>query len=410
MEEKKSFQVSNIQFSTIKAIAKDGAVKGAIGSLLAWGGINLGAWFLLGTETRNLLSSLPNPSDELTILIYGGAVIGAAMLLFAAIGALTRAAFTIFLDGLSLIGVGGWNLAHDFLANDALRPYGYKIESPGTMWIILGVCQLVWGFRQFGHFKKIASWSGAICDPIEFGQTKQFLSSLSKEAEDLPKGRIKASTTIKGPLGLGVFDKTIQYFGWLSSDRLYLVSVGMDDCISIEKEAATNAVYGAKGAMSVRTDRGNFSLSLGALSVMAIKGWCSQIITFRDLQFLAEQKKAAIPILQPYLQSSDVDLREAAVSALASINDSLSKEIASKFLDDPEPTVRATALAACKKMKIPSVQNKVVELLDDSNSKVRSAAAGYLKDFPSLSIKTTLDKSMSSEQDKGTRKVLQQAL
>ena len=220
MEEKNSFQVSNIQLPAIKAIAKDGAVKGAIGSLLAWGGINLGAWFLLGTENRNFLSSLPNPSDEINILIYGVAVIGAAMLLFAALGALTRASFTIVLDGLSLIGVGGWNIAYDFFANEVLRPYGYKIETPGTMWIILGVCQLVWGFRQFGHFKKIASWSDSKCDPIEFGQTKQSLSSLSKEAEDLEQGRIKASTTIKGPLGLGVFDKTIQYFGWLSSDHL----------------------------------------------------------------------------------------------------------------------------------------------------------------------------------------------
>ncbi len=74
MEEKNVNQISNITLSAIKVISKNGAVKDAIGSLVIWGAINLGAWFLLGREDLHILEGISNPSTDIKIVFYGGVV------------------------------------------------------------------------------------------------------------------------------------------------------------------------------------------------------------------------------------------------------------------------------------------------------------------------------------------------
>lgn len=409
MEEGKGNRLPDITLSSIMTIAKNGATKGAAGSLAAWGAINLGIWYFLGSENRAILGRLPNPSNELQFLIYGSAFIGLVMLSFAAVAALTKAAFTIIMDGLSLVGVGAWNIFHDFFALSALRPYGYTIEKPSTLWIILGICQLVWGFRQFKHYARVSSWTGAVSNPEETEDVRKYLLSINKGAENYENKRITASTTIKGPLGIGFFDTTISYFGWFAGEHLLLMSKQMNDFLLIERKAASAATYG-KGIMDVMTDKGKLSLSLGGLSVLTIKEWTGKTITPLDIRYLAEQKKVTITILRPFLHSADSGMREAACTALSSIDDSNSGDVLLRYLDDSDAIVRAAALAACKKMKISSVQDKAIQLLADPSDDVRKIAADYLKYFPTPSTVPLLERYLSSEQSEIVRKGLQQAL
>ena len=87
----------------------------------------------MGAESREFLGELSDPSGGIYFLLYGGLVLGIAMLSFAALGVLTRFSGTILLDGVSLIAVGLWNLTTDFIAMWALRPYGYTVEQPSPV-------------------------------------------------------------------------------------------------------------------------------------------------------------------------------------------------------------------------------------------------------------------------------------
>ena len=278
MEEKNVNQISNITLSAIKVISKNGAVKDAIGSLVIWGAINLGAWFLLGREDLHILEGISNPSTDIKIVFYGGAIIGSIMLAFAALGAITMATFTVLLDGISLVGVGAWNLIHDIFANSALKPYGYFIQgNKSPIWYILGVSQLVWGFRQFGHFNRVSSWSEASCPPSELDNAKNSLKALSKEPENIEHGRLGAAMTHKGFL---FGNKTVQYFGWFSGEHLIFMSTGMNDYILLTKADVSKATFGKKGIMTISAmDRGALDLSLGASSERAIKDWGKDVLS-----------------------------------------------------------------------------------------------------------------------------------
>ncbi len=261
----------SITLSAIEVITKNGAVKGAIISLSVWGTINLGAWYILGRNNLDFLAKINNPSPDLQIVFYGSAIIGLIMLLFAAIGVITRAAFTISLNGLSLIGVGVWNLIFDEFANSSLRPYGYIINSDtSTIWYVLGVSQLVWGFRQLARFDMVSLWANAKCSSSEVVSTKKYLTSLMKESERFEHGRIKA------------YRNNIQYVGWFSGENIMLVSTSMNDFVLITKEIALNATFKANGKMGITTDRGYVTLWLDEPSLLEIKDWCSKNVNVQD--------------------------------------------------------------------------------------------------------------------------------
>lgn len=411
VEDNLSFEGPDIPLAAIRSISKNGAVRGAVGSLVAWGAINLLACYFLGRDNVDLLNTLSNPSVEVKIVVYGGAIIGATMLSFAIIGAITGAALTILLDGLSLIGVGGWNLIHDVFANAALKPYGYHIQGNSSpIWYILGISQLVWGFRQIGHFEMVSSWANRECGAAELAEARKALVIHGKEAESYEKGILKAATVINGPLGLSMMSKTIQYFGWLKDDGLVLVSTGLNEFLTVTKENASKATTGAKGAMTVATDRGAVNLTFGALSLLRIKQWSGVEATPQDLRFLSEQKKATLPVLRRFLHDRNPEIRSTAVAVLAESADAGSKELIPEYLSDPEPGVRVAALDACRKAKIGSVQDTAIRLVSDPDDRIRAAAAGYLADFPSGNAVPVLERTIATEQNKAAKKALQQAL
>lgn len=129
----------------LRSILLDKATTGAIRSLLIWGMINLGVWYMFYEDTMSTLSKIKTPPGTFDTFIYGGAVIGICMLVFGMLGAVTRSSIVGWLDGISLLVVGVWNICHDFGLADAVRPYGYTMKQPSTIWIMLGIGQLVWG-------------------------------------------------------------------------------------------------------------------------------------------------------------------------------------------------------------------------------------------------------------------------
>ena len=75
------------------------------------------------------------------------------MLAFAAITFLTRSPSVIALDGLSIVGVGIWNLFHDHFTAQVLSRYRYTFADSGTLWGAFGPMQIGWGaWRIRGFF------------------------------------------------------------------------------------------------------------------------------------------------------------------------------------------------------------------------------------------------------------------
>ncbi len=258
----------------IQSVTRDASVQGAVGSLAAWGAINVGAWFLLGVENREFLSRLTsNPTGGIYFLLYGGLILGMVMFVFAALGFTTRTSAAIFLDGLSLLAVGVWNIIHDFVAIVALRPYGYTVEKPSTIWIMLGICQVVWGFRQFSSFGRIGSWSPAHMDSSGLQELKKLLRHFVEMAEQTDNRIIKASITSKGPLGFDFMSRTTQYTGRLLDDFALMVSAKLDDCFAIDRKGMSNASFSDSGILKVEVEGDTKEMAINTPSIILLKKW-----------------------------------------------------------------------------------------------------------------------------------------
>lgn len=411
MGEKTTSHLSAEMLPAIRAIACDGAVKASTGSLFIWGAINLGAWIILGAESRDFLAGLSNPSDDIYVLLYGTAVIGAVMLLFGLIGATLRLSLTALLDGVSLLAIGLWNITHDFFAMAALRPYGYTIEKPSTMWIILGICQLVWGFREFAKFGRIVRWGGAHISASDKDTAKQALSSLIKQSEDLASGCIKASMTINGPLGLDILSKTEQYFGQISDETAILVTNSMDNYFSINKKSMFGATWGERGVLTVYCgDDKTRTISLGSLSVFALKSWADVPVTAPDILFLSSEKKATIELLMPFIRAESVELKSAAAEALGTLDNKDSRKMLITYLTDGNSTVRVAAVKSVKALKMIEAEAYVIKLLYDTDKDVRKDAAQSLVDIASSDALPQIEEALSVETEKTIRKELQRAM
>jgi hypothetical protein len=402
MENTELKQVSKGMLPAIRSVAGANVIKSAINSLLIWGGINLGGWLLLGRESLDSLKGLSGASIDpgMFILAYGAAIIGLAMLIFAVVGFLTRSPIVVLLDSFALMGVGAWNIIHDFFAMSVLEPYGYTIEKPSVFWIILGLCQVVWGFREFLRFKKILLWSKAKNIPAELKPAEQALINFIKEPEDLERGRLKAAITIKGPMGLNILDRTEYYSGQLNSDHILFLTNTIDNFFCVEKKAASTAVYNGNGTMVVKTDDGEKVLALGPLSILAIKKWADKPVTISDIQYLVSQKKASLEILKPFLSNGNSSLKAAAISVLEASQQTEARELIPQYLNDSNADVRTAAVRACTALKIGSVHNRVIELLRDSCTEARMAAAKYFQYFPTPFAQVALKEVLAVEKDK----------
>lgn len=227
----------------IRSIVRDKAIGRAINSLLLWGVINLVAWFFLGADMRMTLSKLSYHGSKFTVFIYGGAFIGGIMLLFGLFGAITRLSIVGWLDGLSLIGVGLWNLVHDFALIAALQPYGYTIKGSFAPWIILGTAQVGWGIKQLFRFSLFGLKPKAV-DALKKSQGKERLQLLLKEPSDPEHGRLKFVITEKSYIFSTIFrDKQFNYTGWLLQDRVFCIADNISHFFEFNRREVAGAAY-----------------------------------------------------------------------------------------------------------------------------------------------------------------------
>ena len=253
---------------TLHSVVRERAVKGSIYSLLIWGTINLGFWLFLGADDRRFLSALPRASTDIFLLANGGAIIGASMLLLGTLGMLIRVPAVLLFDGVSLLLVGMWNAAFDFLAMSALQRYGYSVKPGMTVWIMLGASQFIWGLRQLLRYRRVSSWSGAAVPQHEMEQFKRALSARVKQPQDASVGRLQATIHLRG-----IVAQTEDYVGWIDSDCAIFVSRRLDNCFVIEKSTAQHLTSGKNGTLRLATDAGMKSITFEPQSLAALQRW-----------------------------------------------------------------------------------------------------------------------------------------
>jgi ssDNA-binding Zn-finger/Zn-ribbon topoisomerase 1/uncharacterized Zn finger protein (UPF0148 family) len=264
---------SKTVLSIVKSVARENTIKAATISLLVWGAINLASFYLFGTENRDFLKGLPNPSTEINLLIYGTAIIGIIMLLAGLINVIVKFPLVVMFNGFALIAVGIWNISHDFLVISALKPYGYDIrEFSSTFWYLLGLCQVGWGLYQFGRFWKIMTYfkvQNLDRSDMEINRIKQTISHFVKKPEDVEKGILKASMTVDSLPSA----KTIYFTGQLFDDKVIFISENRDDCFCLEKKSVLKASFGTNGSMSFHEGKSKKIISLNSPSLSTIKVW-----------------------------------------------------------------------------------------------------------------------------------------
>ena len=403
--------ISLASLPAIRQIAREGAVKSSSRSLLAWGAINLAAWLIFGGQNGDFLSNLSDSDPNIHILMYGGLFIGAAMLFFGLVGAASGLSLTILLDGLSLFGVGLWNVGQDFFAMSALQPYGYTIEKPGVFWIILGMCQIMWGCREIKRFTRMSAWDTAGVPEAEKETIKGAIAALVQKPEDITAGRVKGSITIRRPLGLDFLSRTDLYSGQIDTENGVFISQRQDDCFALSRKSLTEGSFGQNGTVTLTLDEDQTrEISLGALSVLALKKWAGLPIRPTDISYLAAQGKATVGLLAPLLHDANAETRAAAVEALAKADVRESETLIVSALSDPGPGVRASALAALKAVKSKQAVAQSELCLRDPDPRVRKAAAQYLSVASASEVKVSIKEALEAEQDRGVRKELQRAL
>jgi hypothetical protein len=263
----------------VRAVVRVGAALSAVRSLATWGAINLVCWYALGGDDRRILGGIHNPSASIYFLLYGGAVLGCFMVAFAALGLATRTVAIIALDGFSLLCVGVWNVVHDFVAIEALREHGYTVNGPGGVWVLLGVSQVMWGFRQFGAFSRIAAWQVADTTPDVFARVKSDLKTFVARREDPATGVVKGSITSNGPFGLSFLSRTMSYTGVLLPDAWVMVATGLDDCFIVPRETRSQCRFGKGGSVVVDVSNTERTVVLTPGSQQALREWVEPGIT-----------------------------------------------------------------------------------------------------------------------------------
>ncbi len=372
------FSLSRSTLPTIAAIARDGVVKSAVKSLSAWGIINIVGWLTLTGKFREQLAKLSGALDNPTaqVLLYGVLLIAGLMLVFAVLGAVTSHQFTILLDGASLCFIGVWNIIHDFLLVSVIAPYGYTIQ-PSVFWILLGICQLIWGYRQFGRYSVVASWPRDRVSSEEKGNVRAALTNLLREPDSVHAGRITGTRTIRGPLGLYPLDRVVRYFGELTDDCALIVSQGMDDFLCIDRDVASSRLDGARKLISVEVGWQEVTVEFNSLSMLAMKRWSGIAVSADDVRHavmlgkaqLAQASDSSRPtghgnvireLLSPYLECENEDVREAAVEGLESLELAVESAVSSAKL---QPEMKSAQGRARKYFATAGIAGGIVALL-----------------------------------------------
>jgi hypothetical protein len=240
----------------MKAILDETAITHATISLFVWGVINLGASFLQRSAFESLLLSLRNPSGEIYILVYGGAFIGGLMLLFSLAGALRKHSIAVFLNGASLVVVGVWNLTYIFLAMEALRPYGYTVtRTPfDNLWMLLGLCQLIWGYREIRHVSSLGPRRGT--SELERKQARQTLERFVKTPPTPEAGHLEFSV-MKKTVPILFLEFGQPYSAQLLPDRAVCIAKNLGDFFVVEKKTTPQWEWKVGNEIRLVDDTGN---------------------------------------------------------------------------------------------------------------------------------------------------------
>lgn len=251
---------------SIRAAMRSSAVEvnGAIRSLLIWGVINLGVWAIFGGADREFLLGLSHTDMGILLLAYGSAIIGAFMLIFAIFGFATKNQAVVLLDGITIVGVGLWNITSDFLSMFILRQYGYSYTI--VIWAILGFWQLIWGGRKIKHY--FASHVQGI-SRAEIKRTRNFLEDFVKKPVSPEVGRLELSI-----VDTGTFSGEKLYSAQLFADRAFCIGKGLRGFFVIEKRTASQWNWLINNNIEVVDFYGDKkTISLSEPSLSAFKNW-----------------------------------------------------------------------------------------------------------------------------------------
>jgi hypothetical protein len=259
----------------LRAILLDKAVADATTSLLIWGAINLGAWYLLREDTNSTFSKINAPPGTFDKFIYGGAVLGACMLIFGVLGAVSRSSIVGWLNGISLLVVGGWNYMYDFLLGDAVRHYGYTVEDPslgnfGVIWLMLGICQVIWGGKQLIRFWILGAKPRDIDRAVKKEAQVKLIEALKAPASP-QTGRLRLSVMTQRfyfPLR-----KWEQFTMWLLPDRAYCLENSLGRFFEVERDSLKGRQF-TELTIKLPRKRGiSRNVSLDASSLAALNEW-----------------------------------------------------------------------------------------------------------------------------------------
>jgi hypothetical protein len=265
--------VNEENLPSIRAIARYSAIQRSIWSLASWGCINIAAWwFIFADDWRTLLGKLGNPGGPgIYFLSYAGLIIGCVMLVFAAIGILSRLRFIIALDGLSLIGIGIWNLISGPLEEDwLLSPHGYHLmDGPEKVWILLGISQILWGISRISSFNRVRKWYCSDANSQELNELRGKLHSFVQLPENAKTCVLKACITTGW---IPFLERKVHYTGRLLDKKIIFISNRLDDCLETKQEAMHTAIF---SEFSVKMDVGGSvkTLRLGSASPEMLQQW-----------------------------------------------------------------------------------------------------------------------------------------
>jgi hypothetical protein len=192
------------------------------------------------------------------------------MLVFGVLGAVTRSSIVGWLDGIALLVVGGWNVVSDFLLADAIRPYGYTIKQPSTIWIYLGIGQLIWGGKQLFRFSNLGAKPRGI-DSTAKAQARNKLQETLKAPASPQTGRIKLSITTTHYFPYRV--KTERFTMWLLPEKAYCLEDSLSWFFEIDRQAHQGRRFDGETVEVMDTNGSDRKLALDAASREAVNEW-----------------------------------------------------------------------------------------------------------------------------------------
>jgi hypothetical protein len=228
--------VSRQSLPKIQTVIRDVNIKSAMGSLFVWGLINIVAWFILGNQNSKILEDIKHPDNGIYFLLYSNIIFGASMFLIAYVGLVTRHSFIIISNSLILIGIGIWNVLYEFIANSILSQYGYVIEKQGIFWVMLGMMQCFFGFRELSVYSKVTSFKPEKMKSIDILLFKKKLKAFISLNPNEEQGIVDGFITLKGFPGLSMTTQNIQYTGRIINNYAILISTKLDDYIILKND------------------------------------------------------------------------------------------------------------------------------------------------------------------------------